>query len=48
VSRPVSGNMVAQVGASPPTAIRHIGNIIAEAMEKVGKDGVITVEEPRR
>ena len=31
----------------PPTTTRTIGNIIAEAMKKVGKDGVITVEESK-
>ena len=34
--------------ASPPTTTTTIGEIIAEAMEKVGKDGVITVEEAKR
>src|ERR687883_672841 len=43
LSRPVSGNMVAQVGIISANSDHTIGNIIAEAMEKVGKDGVITV-----
>jgi chaperonin GroEL len=45
MSRPVSGNMVAQVGTISANNDGPIGSIIAEAMEKVGKDGVITVEE---
>jgi chaperonin GroEL len=47
LSRPVSGNMVAQVGTISANSDPTIGTIIAEAMEKVGKDGVITVEEAR-
>jgi chaperonin GroEL len=47
MSRPVSGNMVAQVGTISANADPTIGKIIAEAMDKVGKDGVITVEESR-
>jgi chaperonin GroEL len=47
LSRPVSGNMVAQVGTISANSDQTIGTIIAEAMEKVGKDGVITVEEAR-
>jgi chaperonin GroEL len=47
LSRPVSGNMVAQVGTISANSDHTIGTIIAEAMEKVGKDGVITVEEAR-
>jgi len=47
LSRPVSGNMVAQVGIISANSDQTIGNIIAEAMEKVGKDGVITVEEAK-
>jgi chaperonin GroEL len=47
LSRPVSGNMVAQVGMISANSDETIGKIIAEAMEKVGKDGVITVEESR-
>src|SRR6187397_613397 len=45
MARPVSGNMVAQVGMISANGDQTIGTIIAEAMEKVGKDGVITVEE---
>jgi chaperonin GroEL len=47
MSRPVSGNMVAQVGMISANGDLAIGTIIAEAMDKVGKDGVITVEESR-
>ena len=47
MSRPVSGNMVAQVGTISANSDATIGKIIAEAMDKVGKDGVITVEEAR-
>jgi chaperonin GroEL len=46
-SRPVSGSMIAQVGTISANLDETIGRIIAEAMEKVGKDGVITVEEAR-
>jgi len=45
ISRPVEGNAVSQVAAISANSDQTIGNIIAEAMEKVGKDGVITVEE---
>src|SRR5213082_1838051 len=45
MSKPVSGNMVAQVGTISANNDETIGKIIAEAMDKVGKDGVITVEE---
>jgi chaperonin GroEL len=44
-SKPVSGSMIAQVGTISANHDDTIGRIIAEAMEKVGKDGVITVEE---
>ena len=44
-SRPVSGPMIAQVGTISANHDETIGRIIAEAMEKVGKDGAITVEE---
>ncbi len=44
-SRPVAGPMIAQVGTISANHDATIGRIIAEAMEKVGKDGVITVEE---
>jgi chaperonin GroEL len=47
MSRPVSGNMVAQVGTISANSDVQIGKIIADAMDKVGKDGVITVEEAR-
>ncbi len=47
LSRPVSGNMVAQVGRISANSDDEIGKIIADAMEKVGKDGVITVEEAK-
>jgi chaperonin GroEL len=47
MSRPVSGSMVAQVGTISANHDETIGRIIAEAMEKVGKDGVITVEEAK-
>jgi chaperonin GroEL len=47
MSRPVSGNMVAQVGTISANSDAEVGKIIADAMEKVGKDGVITVEEAK-
>jgi chaperonin GroEL len=47
MSMPVSGNMVAQVGSISANNDAAIGAIIAEAMERVGKDGVITVEEAK-
>jgi chaperonin GroEL len=47
LSKPVSGNMIGQVGTISANSDDTIGTIIAEAMEKVGKDGVITVEEAR-
>jgi chaperonin GroEL len=47
MSKPVSGKMVAQVGTISANNDEPIGTIIAEAMEKVGKDGVITVEEAK-
>jgi chaperonin GroEL len=47
MARPVSANMVAQVGMISANGDQAIGTIIAEAMEKVGKDGVITVEEAK-
>lgn len=47
VSREVSGEMIAQVGAISSNNDESIGTIIAEAMDKVGKDGVITVEEAK-
>jgi chaperonin GroEL len=47
LSKPVSGEMIAQVGSISANSDFTIGNIIAEAMQKVGKDGVITVEESK-
>jgi chaperonin GroEL len=47
MSQKVSGNMVAQVGTISANNDETIGKIIAEAMDKVGKDGVITVEEAK-
>jgi chaperonin GroEL len=47
LSKPVKGKMIAQVGTISANNDETIGNIIAEAMEKVGKDGVITVEEAK-
>jgi len=47
LSKPVSGNMIGQVGTISANSDETIGKIIAEAMEKVGKDGVITVEEAK-
>ena len=46
-SKPVSGDMIAQVGTISANGDKTIGNTIAEAMNKVGKDGVITVEESK-
>src|SRR5947199_95549 len=46
-SKPVSGEMIAQVGTISANNDETIGRIIAEAMKKVGKDGVITVEEAK-
>src|SRR3989454_173910 len=45
--RDVKGEMIAQVGTISANNDKQIGNIIAEAMKKVGKDGVITVEESK-
>ncbi len=47
MSTPVSGDMIAQVGTISANSDQTIGTIIAEAMDKVGKDGVITVEEAK-
>src|SRR5690349_17070258 len=47
MSRPVSGSMIAQVGTISANHDETIGRIIADAMDKVGKDGVITVEEAK-
>jgi len=46
-AKPVKGDMIAQVGTVSANGDQTIGNIIAEAMNKVGKDGVITVEESK-
>jgi chaperonin GroEL len=43
----VKGEMIAQVGTISANNDKQIGGIIAEAMKKVGKDGVITVEESK-
>ena len=45
MAKPVTGDMIAQVGAISANGDETIGKLIAEAMQKVGKDGVITVEE---
>ena len=47
LSSDVSNEMIVQVGAISANNDESIGNIIAEAMDKVGKDGVITVEEAK-
>ena len=47
MSKPVTGPMIAQVGTISANHDETIGKIIADAMEKVGKDGVITVEEAK-
>jgi chaperonin GroEL len=47
MSKPVTGEMIAQVGTISANGDHSIGELIAEAMEKVGKDGVITVEESK-
>ena len=47
LSRPVAGKAISQVGSISSNNDTSIGDIIAEAMEKVGKDGVITVEEAK-
>ena len=47
MSKPVSGGMIAQVGTISANGDHSIGELIAEAMDKVGKDGVITVEESK-
>jgi len=46
-SKPVTGKMIAQVGTISANSDAEIGKFIADAMEKVGKDGVITVEEAK-
>jgi len=47
LSKPVKGEAIAQVGTISANGDATVGGLIAEAMEKVGKDGVITVEESR-
>jgi chaperonin GroEL len=47
LAQPVSGDSIAQVGTVSANGDKTIGTIIAQAMEKVGKDGVITVEESK-
>jgi chaperonin GroEL len=48
ISKPIPGKTeIAQVGSISANNDKSIGNLIADAMEKVGKDGVITVEEAR-
>src|SRR5436309_2609245 len=47
VAKPVKGDMIVQVGTVSANGDATIGNIISEAMKKVGKDGVITVEEAK-
>jgi chaperonin GroEL len=47
LSQPVSGDTIVQVASISANSDAAIGNIIAEAMQKVGKDGVITVEESK-
>jgi chaperonin GroEL len=46
-SRPITGAMIAHVGTISANHDETIGKILAEAMDKVGKDGVITIEESR-
>ena len=47
LSKPVAGSMIAQVGTISANGDAAIGELIAEAMAKVGKDGVITVEDAK-
>ena len=47
ISKPVRGKMIGQIGTISANGDSTIGEIIAEAMDKVGKDGVIQVEEAR-
>ena len=47
LSREVKGDMIAQVGTISANTDKQVGGIIAEAMKKVGKNGVITVEESK-
>jgi chaperonin GroEL len=46
-AKPVTEDMIAQVGSISANGDETIGKLIAEAMQKVGKDGVITVEESK-
>jgi chaperonin GroEL len=46
-SKPVKGDMISAVGTVSANNDKAIGKIIADAMKKVGKDGVITVEEAK-
>jgi len=47
LAKPVKGDDIAKVGAVSANGDHAIGDLIAQAMSKVGKDGVITVEESR-
>ncbi|HEX9927197.1 MAG TPA: chaperonin GroEL, partial [Pyrinomonadaceae bacterium] len=47
LASPVSGDAIAQVGTVSANGDKTIGTLIAQAMDKVGKDGVITVEESK-
>src|SRR3977135_773384 len=47
LSKPVTGDMIAQVGSISANNDEAIGQIIADAMKKVGKDGGLTVEEAK-
>jgi chaperonin GroEL len=47
LAKPVAGEMIAQVGTISANGDATIGELIAEAMRKVGKDGVITVEDAK-
>ncbi len=47
LSKPVAGDMIAQVGTISANGDAAIGELIAEAMTKVGRDGVITVEDAK-
>jgi chaperonin GroEL len=47
LSKPVSGDMIAQVGRISANSDSTVGDVIAQAMQKVGKDGVITVDESK-
>ncbi len=47
IAKPVKGEAIAQVGTISANGDATVGELIAEAMDKVGKDGVITVEESK-